>query len=219
MSRGTGIRATRKPVVVVAGEDANDRRVLRLLMEAQCPGMKGRVVEISDSVRLHLATGANLEKRVETLARKARARAARERTELACIFIHEDLDAPTGAAYETARSRVQSAVEAEFGRGHYALAAAEVEAWLLLFPDALQTFVPSWSVPAAVRGRDTGAISDPKRVLRTKLSSAGRRYSESDAPHIVDVAIRRGFIQSPIGSNRSWTSFLADVTSCCAEHL
>lgn len=70
---GTGIGASRKPVVVVAGEDSNDRKGLRVLLEAFCPDMRGRVVEISDSVRLRQAQGATLAPRIATLLRKARA--------------------------------------------------------------------------------------------------------------------------------------------------
>ncbi|WP_433362936.1 hypothetical protein [Streptosporangium sp. CA-115845] len=50
MSRrgGTRIRPTRKPIVVVAGEDRNDRLSLRILLEEFCPEMRGRIAEIGD---------------------------------------------------------------------------------------------------------------------------------------------------------------------------
>ncbi|WP_245651959.1 AAA family ATPase [Streptosporangium amethystogenes] len=77
-ARGTRIRPTRKPIVVVAGEDRNDQLSLRILLEEFCPEMRGRIVEIGDPVRLRQATGANLAARAETLARKVRARAVRD---------------------------------------------------------------------------------------------------------------------------------------------
>jgi hypothetical protein len=131
VSRGTRTRATRKPIVIIAGEDGNDRRSLRTLLEAQCTEMHGRLVEINDSVRLRLATGKNLADRVAALGRKARARAIREQADLACVFVHEDLDSCHSADYDDARGRVQDALEAEFGSAHYVLdvlAAAEMEA-------------------------------------------------------------------------------------------
>jgi hypothetical protein len=47
---GTGRRATRKPIVVVAGESANDREVLRFFLEEFCPEMQGRIVFLNDKV-------------------------------------------------------------------------------------------------------------------------------------------------------------------------
>lgn len=54
---GTGTRAAKKPIIVLAGEDRNDCKSLRILLEAFCPDMRGRIVEIKDSVRLRQATG------------------------------------------------------------------------------------------------------------------------------------------------------------------
>jgi hypothetical protein len=88
---GTAGGATRRPVVVIAGEDGNDRRALRVLLEGICPDMAGRLVEIRDSVRLRYADDTALRQRVSVLYRKALARAERERAELACLFVHEDL--------------------------------------------------------------------------------------------------------------------------------
>jgi hypothetical protein len=41
---GTRVRPTKKPIVVVAGEDRNDRLALRVLLEEFCPEMRGRIV-------------------------------------------------------------------------------------------------------------------------------------------------------------------------------
>lgn len=94
---GTSRRSTRGPVIVVAGEDSNDRRVMRTVIESLCPAARGRVVEVGDPVRLRDATGDSLAERVRKLVGKARARAAREDTDVACVFVHEDFDAPDSA--------------------------------------------------------------------------------------------------------------------------
>ncbi|WP_063843027.1 hypothetical protein [Sphaerimonospora mesophila] len=205
--------------MVLAGEDSNDRRCLRLLLEALCPQMKGRLVEINEPVRLRQATGQRLTDRVNKLARLARARAAREKAELACFFVHEDLDAVDGEEYIRIRDRVQDALDREMGSAHYGLAVWETEAWLLLFPKALKAFVSSWEVPSKYQGKDTGKVHDPKNVLMNKVGNSARRYRESDAPGVLEKAISMGCLTQPLGTNRSWNDLFANVERCCGEHL
>jgi hypothetical protein len=205
--------------VVLAGEDANDRRSLRVLLEEFCPDMRGRLVEINETVRLHQASGVNLSVRVGKLARLARARAEREKADLACLFVHEDLDAADGAHYVEAREKVQKALEAELGRAHYVLAVEEIEAWLMLFPGALSGYVSSWQVPAKYRGKDTGRLTDPKRILMREVSRGSRTYRESDAPDILKKAVELGCHVAPEGVNRSWDRLRADAGHCCRDHL
>ncbi|MEV6980479.1 hypothetical protein AB0M95_04360 [Sphaerisporangium sp. NPDC051017] len=221
MSRrgGTRIRPTKKPVVVLAGEDRTDRLALRVLLEEFCPDMRGRIVEINDKVRLHQATGATLTARAETLASKVRARAVRDDTSVACVFVHEDLDKADSDDYPVIRERVQKALEAALGAAHYALSVSEIEAWLLLFPDALSALASSWSVPAKHRGKDTGRLPDPKKILMNEVSGSGRRYRESDAPDVLAQAVKLGLLAKPVGRNRSFDQMRTDAVQCCAEHL
>lgn len=216
---GTRIRATRKPVVVIAGEDGHDRKCLRILLEKFCPQMRGRIVEISDSVRLRVASEATLVARVEALAKKARARAAREDAELACVFVHEDLDGPDGAEYVEARDRVQRALVKRFGAAHYVLSVWEMEAWLLLFPDALSETTASWKVPRQYRNRDTGTLSDPKKIMMQSVSGPTRCYRESDAPQVFANAVKLDCLDRPDGTNRSWRQLRDDALDCCRRHI
>lgn len=216
---GTAVRATKKPVVVLAGEDRNDRQALRVLLEAFVPPMRGRIVEISDKVRLRQATGTTLGERVTVLRNKVTARAAREGADVACVFIHEDLDAIDSSDYDTVRKRVQEALDKNFRTAHYVLAAWELEAWLLLFPRALESFNKSWKIPARYRNKDTGLLVDPKRVMMTEVTTQARRYRESDAPEILDRVVSLSDHLQPIGSNRSWDQTRLDVTTCGAHHL
>ncbi len=216
---GTRIRATRKPVVVLAGEDRTDRRTLRILLEQFCPDMQGRIVEINDAIRLRDAKDHTLSSRVKMLARKVHARAEREEAEVACVFVHEDLDRPDSDGYTNLRERVEAALRNEFNSAHYVLAAWEIEAWLLLFPDVLNGFVSTWKVPAKYRDRDTGRLSDPKRILMREVAPKGRCYSMSDAPDIFDKAIATDQIDRPVGANRSWDQFRTGAGECCEHHL
>ncbi|WP_406312837.1 hypothetical protein OHA77_30480 [Streptosporangium sp. NBC_01639] len=216
---GTRIAATKWPIVVLAGEDSNDRKCLRILLEAYCPDMHGRLVEINGTLRLCDATGAELERRVERLRRLVNARAARDNAEVACVFIHEDLDRTDGTDYHPIRERVEKALGKAFGSAHHVLAVWETEAWLLLFPDALAALVAGWKLPQKYWGKDTGRLTDPKRILMEEISRSGRKYRESDAPDVLEKAIALGKLGNPLGSNRSWSQLRDDVERCCSEHI
>jgi hypothetical protein len=216
---GTRVRATAKPVVVLAGEDANDRRCLRIVLEALCPQMAGRLVEINDTVRLRDASAKNLAARAGMLRQKAKARAAREDAELACVFVHEDFDRVDGDEYLTTHGRVQAALAAELGSAHYVLSVWEMESWLFLFPDALLSRASAWRIPAQFRNKDTGLISDPKAVLKRQVSSPARKYRESDAPEVFTEAVLRDILNKPRGTSRSWTQLRDDAADCCRSHL
>lgn len=216
---GSRRRATRRPVVVVAGESRNDRKSLRILLQEFCPEMEGRVVEINDAIHLHAASDGTLAERVGDLARSARARAAREQSELACVFVHEDLDIQDGDRYPAARDRVQKALTSALRRAHYVLSVEEMEAWLLLFPAALAGLVSSWSIPKQYLNRDTGSMGDPKGILTREVSSRERRYRESDAPDVFAKAATLSCLDDPKGRNRSWTQLRTDVDDCCRLHL
>ena len=216
---GTRIRATRKPVIVLAGEDSNDRKSMRILLEEFCPQMRGRIVETNAAVRLRGANPTTLVERVRILKGKVEARAEREAADLACVFVHEDLDGTDGTRYAADRARVQKALSRAFGSAHYVLAIEEIEAWLLLFPEALTNLVSSWKVPAQYRNRDTGTLTDPKGLMRRVVSGPTRRYRESDAPDAFAKAAAMGCFDRPIGTNRSWDQLRTDASECCRHHI
>jgi hypothetical protein len=179
---GTSRRATRRPIVVVAGESANDREVLRYFLEEFCPEMQGRIVFLNDKVPLRDAGEENLRRRVTRFAAQVRAKAARERASVAAVFVHEDLDEVDSRRYDLIHERVQRALVRELENAHYVLATWEIEAWLLLFPEQVAAFATKWQVPVSLRGRDTGRFQDPKRIFKEEISRAGPTYRESDAP-------------------------------------
>lgn len=190
---------------------------MRSLLEAMCPDMRGRTTEINTVARLRSATATNLDQRVRKLGRLVRAKAATEDATVACVFVHEDLDEPDGDRYPITRERVQKALESEFVSAHYVLAVAEIEAWLLLFPQCLERFAKGWQVPARRRGGDSGLLRDPKQTIKREVSTQARRYSESDCPVLFDSIAQR--LTTREGSNRSWDQFERDVATCCGHHL
>ena len=213
----TSDRATKKPIIVLAGEDSNDRKALGILIEAMCPYTRGRIVEINGTVRLRDAPDHALPQRAAALAGKISARAMRERAEIACVFVHEDFDAVDSTKRDAVRRRVQFALRRHISRSYYILVPWETEAWLLLFPDAITAIRSAWVVPSRRRKTDTGLVADPKRVMRTEVSDAGSRYQEGDAPRILEKAVELGLHESPSGTNRSYDELRDSVDECCGS--
>ncbi|WP_017576550.1 hypothetical protein [Nocardiopsis kunsanensis] len=208
--------------MVIAGEDSNDRESLKTLLEEKHPALRGSIVQIRDTVRLHKATGENLAKRVRSIINKAKGVAEKQGpgTRVACLYVHEDFDAVDGPAYVEAHRRVEQEIHHQTDNGHYVLAVAEMEAWMLLFPEALPTVVKTWKLPTKYVGRDTGRFADPKGLLMREVSKAkGRRYTESDAPAVFRAVVDGRHLGAVQGSNSSWTRFWHDVELCGREHL
>jgi hypothetical protein len=189
---------------------------LRTLLEAVCPDARGRIVEINEIVRLRDARGDTLAKRANKLAGFIRARALRERADVACVFIHEDFDAIDSSQRDVIKRRVQAALRRNIDRPYYILATWEIEAWMLLFPDALSAVSSSWVVPNRYRGVDTGRITDPKRVMKQEVSkTANSRYRETDAPKVFEKVVELGLQDTPSGSNRSFCELRQSASDCC----
>lgn len=208
--------------MVIAGEDRNDRESLKVLLEEHEPGLRGSIVQIGDPVRLHKATGQNLIDRVRSILNKARGIAEKQGrgTRVACLYVHEDLDVVDGTVYQEAQRRVEQEIHRQFGHGHYVLAVVEMEAWMLLFPEALPYVVKAWKLPAKYRGKDTGRFEDPKRILTREVSGGnGRRYTESDAPTVFRAVVAGGHHRTPVGTNKSWSRFRQDLQLCGQQHL
>ncbi|MER5970193.1 hypothetical protein ABT112_10740 [Streptomyces sp. NPDC002055] len=213
MSRRRTAKAPGKGVVVLAGESSNDRRILAAFIKALHPELARTVVltEISDPVRLRKKSGSELATAAGILVNKARGKAKLKKGDLVGIAIHEDMDACPGPAYDNARRMVSSALTNAAGscESVYALAAAESEAWLLLFPDAFPLHRPSWKLPASWEGRDTARRQKPKEDLEAELNSP--RFRESDGPEIATKALEHGLIEQPKGTNRSYSEFASDL--------
>ena len=130
---------------------------------------------INKTIRLHRASGSALNDRVDKITNLAKARAARENSPLAALVVHEDYDAVEDNSRLLAKRRVESALVRVVDPAVYALAVEETEAWLLLFPEALERHVSGWRVPPALHGRNTGLVSDPKGEIKRRVSTNARR--------------------------------------------
>ncbi|MFF2896462.1 hypothetical protein [Streptomyces sp. NPDC057966] len=220
MSRKRIAKPAKRGVVVLAGESANDRRMLAAFIKAAHPGLAAAVTltEITDPVRLRKKSGAELATAAGTLVSKARGKARLKAGEFVGIAVHEDMDACPGPAYDAARKAVSAALSKASGASSsvYALAAAESEAWLLLFPEAFTFYRPSWKIPATWQGKDSGRRQTPKEDLEGLLTSP--RFRESDGPEIAAAALAQGLLAAPKGSNRSYQEFIADISNWKVPH-
>ncbi|WP_326698149.1 hypothetical protein OG909_12850 [Streptomyces sp. NBC_01754] len=189
--------------------------MLAAFIKAAHPGLAATVAltEITDPVRLRKKTGPDLATAAGTLVSKARGKARLKSGEFVGIAVHEDMDFCPGPAYDSARKAVSAALAKAAGTSSsvYALAAAESEAWLLLFPEAFTLYRPSWKIPAAWQGKDTGRRQNPKEDIEGLLTNP--RFRESDGPEIISAALKQGLLDNPKGANRSYHEFVADVSS------
>ena len=176
------------------------------------PGCAGRTVEINDQVRLRQA-GQALAGRAAKLTGLAPARAEREGSDLAAFFVHEDFDAIECDERHHTRARVQGTLSARFANSFSVLATWEIEAWLLLFPDALSATRKGWAVPQKYLGRDTARVEDPQRVLTQEISRGGPRYQEANAAEVLAKAVELDLLGRPQGRNGSWREFAAAIES------
>ncbi|MEU5368224.1 hypothetical protein ABZ362_04380 [Streptomyces sp. NPDC005951] len=213
MSRRRIPKPLGRGIVVLAGESANDRRMLAAFIKAAHPALAAAVTltEITDPVRLRKKSGAELTTAAGALVSKARGKARLKAGEFVGIAVHEDMDACPGPAYDAARRAVSTALGKAVGDSSsvYALAAAESEAWLLLFPEAFTLHRASWKIPTTWQGKDSGRRQTPKEDLEGLLTSP--RFRESDGPEIVSAALAHGLLTEPKGANRSYQEFVADI--------
>lgn len=213
MSRRRIAKPADRGVVVLAGESSNDRRMLASFIKAAHPALAATVTltEITDPVRLRKKSGTELATAASILVNKARGKARLKAGEFIGIVVHEDMDACPGPTYDTARNAVSMALKKATGTSSsvYALAAAESEAWLLLFPDAFTRYHSSWKIPAAWQGKDSGRRQRPKEDLENLLTSP--RFRESDGPEIASTALKNGLLARTKGNNRSYQEFIQDI--------
>lgn len=200
-----------KSVIVVAGEGPYDREVLQILIPALLPKPCPKVVQIkSNDMRLHKAN-LRLKPRVDELRILANTLADSHGAELAGIVVHVDLDGVVDEEYDKVRKRLSDAFKNAFHcRTALALAAWEIEAWLMLFPEAFTKVRSSWRLKSKDTNRDLGMTSNAKETLRAFLE--GQRYRESDAPKVMRAAIVEGEVKPNIhGRNRSYMEFVQEL--------
>ncbi|REH24203.1 hypothetical protein SAMN05428941_6102 [Streptomyces sp. 2114.2] len=206
--KGKGNSSRRKDsVIVVAGEGDFDRKVLWHLIRAFRPDTK--IVNIKDKTSLREADK-ELTPRIDRLRKLAQA--ASVRSELAGIVVHVDLDLVNAEEYEKVRRRISAELRKNFAcPSAVALAAFEMEAWLMQFPAAFAKVNNGWILKAKYqKGCDLTKIHKPKERLKEHAWTPP--YLESDAPRIMEKAFGKdGKLMQPDGKNRSYEEFITEL--------
>jgi hypothetical protein len=134
-----------------------------------------------------------------------------------CIYNHEDTDAVEPSHEETA-DRIELALRAAGCPGHAVACAWELEAWFLMWPEAIEATKKAWTVPNSLRNRQVGKIVDPKRELREKLARGKPpqvQYHEKHAPEIATQIASR--IGDRTGSSQSFDRLVETLDACAAR--
>ncbi|KUN90368.1 hypothetical protein AQJ66_00040 [Streptomyces bungoensis] len=195
---------------MVAGEGNYDREVLRHLVPELHPGDCPEVINMKKPIRLARAQ-AKLSPRLEEIKRFALGVA--DTAKLAGVVIHVDLDGVADESYDKLRRRITEEMRATFKDcpSALALAAYEIEAWLMLFPEAFPKVRPGWRLREADCRRDLARLEKAKEHLVKYLGKPP--YRESDAPAIMQAAVRgRHVTARPAGNNRSFRDFADDMS-------
>ncbi|MFV0127337.1 hypothetical protein ACLGI4_06430 [Streptomyces sp. HMX112] len=197
-------------MIIVAGESRNDRGVLKKLIPALYSGRCPRIEEIGDEIKLAAAIN-QLSPRVETIRKRALARAEDCDAQLVGIVVHADMDAVVDEGYDRVRARVSAQLRAGLPcNSALALAAVAMEAWLMQFPDAFPKVNRGWAMRPQDCSRDLGLLLKPKEHLQKHLGKP--TYRESHSPKIMDEAVRLGHVSArPSGNNRSFRDFADEL--------
>lgn len=211
--RGKGSRPkASKSIIAVAGEGPFDREVLQHLIPELLPKPGPKIVQIKqDKMRLDKAK-ARLAPTLDELRQIAQALAERHDAQLFGIVVHVDMDGVTNSVYEKTRDGLSGELQRAFTKCNsaLALAASEMEAWLMLFPGAFPKTKPNWKLDAKDAGRDLGMIADAKKHLETQLRTP--RYEEKHAPSIMEQAAKHKLVTPrPKARNCSYTEFVKEL--------
>ncbi|MFI9599376.1 hypothetical protein ACIHCX_05725 [Streptomyces sp. NPDC052043] len=184
--------------------------MLKKLIPALYPGTCPNIEHINDEIRLASAIY-QLSPRVDKLKKSALAKAKDCGAELVGIVVHADMDGVTNGEYDKVRARITAELRAGLPcKSALALAAFEMEGWLMQFPEAFPKVKPGWAMRPQDCGKDLGGFEAPKKHLKKYLGKPV--YLESHSPRIMDAAVRLGHVSArPSGNNRSFRDFADEL--------
>jgi hypothetical protein len=209
--------AGKQVVVLIFGEDENDREALKELIVALCPELEARVeTRPRPLVLLKDVSPAEIPNRARQIADVVAAE--RVRKNVRCVFAHHDCD-DVEPAHEAVSRRIEEALARAGCPTHAVAPAWELEAWWFMWPSAVKAYQSSWNIPKKYRGIKVGLIVDAKEEFRRGVRSAGkqkgREYRESDSPLIAKKVREMGLARNPEAQSSSYERFVASVDSCC----
>lgn len=200
--------------VLIAGEDHNDREAIRTLTAGLRPDLRRFEYHRAPLTLVKDLNQAKAKERAHKVIVALRAR--QKRGPLRALLLHEDCD-----AFEPAHEDKIATIERHYSTAPCSVFAVVpapmIEAWWLLFPDALPLVRASWRAPSEYVGRDTGRLAQAKKALREAVRPKGKvpgnfpDYSENDSPAIARAIVSSGRVASPQGRSLSWAVFVEKV--------
>jgi hypothetical protein len=210
------------PLVLVFGEDENDRKSIRELIEALRPDLVGKVQERRHPlVLIKNARPEDVPERAQRIADAVDIDRALH--DVVCVFAHEDCD-DVEPKHEAACAKIEAALAKAGCPAHAVVPAWELEAWWFMWPEAVQAVRPkSWRAPDDYLGKKVGLIKDAKEELGKKvvpkdLKPEKRKnfphYQESDSPEIARHVREKKLARNPGAKSDSYARFLSSVDQC-----
>lgn len=200
-------------LILIFGEDDNDRKAIRELLGALRPDLPAAKLLRRPTVLIKDAALAKARSNAQGIAGVVRA--AETRSTVLKVLAHQDCDACEPDHLETAER-----IEGELARASVDAIAVtpawEIEAWWFLWPEAVVAVHPSWRLPIPSRqqvGRIRNAKEELRRAVRPRASRGrrGRGYVESDSPRIAAKVRELGLIHELKADSGSFREFRSKV--------
>ncbi|HEX5752485.1 MAG TPA: hypothetical protein VFZ09_40140 [Archangium sp.] len=212
----------RPSIVLVFGEDENDTKSIRELIEGLRPELVGQVQHRRQPlVLIKNARPEDVPERAQRIADAVDIERATH--DVACVFAHEDCDEVEPKHLEVC-AKIETALAKAGCPAHAVVPAWELEAWWFMWPDAVQAVRPkSWRAPDDHLGKRVGLIKDAKEELRKRvvpkdLKPEKRKgfphYQESDSPAIARQVREKNLARRPGAKSDSYSRFVSSVDEC-----
>ncbi len=188
--------------MLVFGESEHDRRAIKRLVEGLRPDLDGKVEERRRPLVLIKGTlPGTARSNAAEIAQLARA--ACTSSDVLAVLAHQDCDA-LEPAHEEAAERIERELAAAKcpAMAIGVTPAWEIEAWWMLFPEAVGRVVRGWRNPDDWIGKDVGKVRDAKEKLakavqpRPRPPSPPRDYHERDSIQIAGNIATNGLLAS-----------------------
>lgn len=199
-------------IILVFGEDENDRRSLVEVVRGLRPDLSDVRIETRRNPVVHYKDG-DLPKTKRKVAEQISAlvRAEQQHRTVVAVVAHQDCDALEPAHENLAANLERDLSALGVPNPIAATPAWEIETWWMLFPDALAAVRKCWRSFGAT-ARNVGMIQDAKEHLRRALRPASGRscpdYAESDSISIASKARELGLLsQATTATSNSYADF------------
>jgi len=202
----------KQKIVLVFGEDDNDRQAVSHLVKALWPDVP--TIRCLRAPLVLIKGRANAEQR-KSATNISKVVAAQEVTHaVRAVFAHEDCDA-VEPAHVVLSKQIEDGLSLSGVPNPCAVTPAwEMEAWWFMWPDQVKEQCRQWRRPQR-DGTNVGLIQNAKETLRREVRSTGKQtsrdYHESDGIDIAKRILDLGLVRDPKARSASFDMFVSRV--------